>query len=206
MPSTRRRARTRLRVPRLSAIGWLLTALAAWIAVNTWPIQVAATLILLAAAGIALSVRGRRRYRRALRIPRPRRPRAHSSLPRYRAMTPGEFEEATARLAMQDPGVYRATVVGGAGDRAADVLVALRDGRTVMIQCKRYGPKRPVDADTLYSVNGTYREWHGADAAVVVTTSRFTASALEFAARVGIGLVDGPGLLAWERGGPPPWA
>jgi len=138
---------------------------------------------------------------------RPRTP-AAGGLAQYRAMAPTAFEDAIAALARRSPDVARATRAGGSNDRALDVLVQLRDGRRILIQCKRYTGN--VGAPALYQVNGTYRSTHRCQMAVVVTTAGFTRSALEWNASLPraerLRLVDGPALMAWARGGPPPWA
>ncbi|GHJ34334.1 hypothetical protein TPA0910_87670 [Streptomyces hygroscopicus subsp. sporocinereus] len=214
MSRTARRRTGRLH---LSLTGWALTLFALYICARTWPIQTAGITTALALTGIATvrrrsrsrSVRGRSpialRARLARWIPRPRAARP-ADLGAYLALDPTGFEHAIADLARRAPHVYSAVRQGGANDRAADVLVSLRDGRRIVIQCKRYQPRKAVDAETVYSLNGTYAAWHHANAAVIVTTSRFTASARDFAHGVGIRLVDGPGLIDWTHGGPPPWA
>src|SRR5690606_13801593 len=53
---------------------------------------------------------------------------------------------------------------------------------------------------------GTCFTVHGADVAVMVTTSDFTAPALEYAEQCGIVCVNGPDLQRWRDGtGPSPW-
>lgn len=126
------------------------------------------------------------------------------TLAALKQIAPSDFERLTADLCLRD-GARTAEVVGGSDDKAADVLAVLWDGRRVMVQCKRWATKA-VDADTLYAVNGTYRDWHGCHLAVVVTTSRFTSKAREFAEHVGMPLVDGRDLERWANGtGPAPW-
>jgi restriction system protein len=98
------------------------------------------------------------------------------------------------------------TVVGGAGDLAADVLATTPDGRRMLIQCKRYAPGNPVRSPEVQRVGGTYAVVHRADLAVVVTTSTYTADAQDYAAAAGIRLVDGNELEAWAAGkAMPPW-
>lgn len=196
--------------------GWKVTGLLlAAAAIRAWTAQIVTALAVTAAVGLTVgAVYGRQylqnrtqRSRLANRVRWMPRPRAHrpADLNGYLALDPTAFEHAIADLARRDPHVYSAIRQGGANDRAADVLVALRDGRRIVIQCKRYQPRKAVDAGTVYELNGTYREYHHGNAAVIVTTSRFTASAREFANGVGITLVDGPALTDWTAGGPPPW-
>ncbi|MEV5884554.1 restriction endonuclease [Streptomyces sp. NPDC052020] len=123
----------------------------------------------------------------------------------YAALDPDEFEHAVAALCVRD-GCREAEVVGGAGDLGADVLAVAPDGRRVVIQCKRYGDGTTVGSQDLQRFGGTCFAVHGADVAVVVTTSAFTAPAIDYARQCGIVCVDGEALRAWRAGaGPRPW-
>jgi restriction system protein len=123
----------------------------------------------------------------------------------YDALTPEEFEEAIAALCERD-GCSGVEVVGGAGDLGADVLAATPDGRRVVIQCKQYGETHRVGSQDLQRFGGTCFTVHEADVAVLVSTSDFTAPALEYAEQCGIVCVDGEMLGAWTDGtGPRPW-
>ncbi|WP_037619599.1 restriction endonuclease [Streptomyces aureus] len=123
----------------------------------------------------------------------------------YEALDPYEFEEAVAELCRRD-GCLDVDVVGGAGDLGADVVGRTPDGRSVVIQCKRYCDGNRVGSQDLQRFGGTCFTVHGADVAVVVTTSDFTAPALEYAEQCGIVCVDGPQLRSWQEGtGPRPW-
>lgn len=156
---------------------------------------------------------GRRRggvagmVRRIMAARRPAEAQHRTTLDQFLACDPVQFEHAVAELARRSPGVTAASVHGGADDRGLDVLVELRDGRRVLVQCKRYAPGNPVGSDAVQIVNGTYRDAHRCDEAVIVTTSRFTRSAVELNGVFvwPIGLMDGEGLVAWANGGPPPW-
>lgn len=122
----------------------------------------------------------------------------------FRRLNPTQFEHAIADLCRRDS-CTNVSVVGGAGDLAADVLATTPDGRRILIQAKRYGVGNPVRSPAVQAVNGTYRQIHGADLAAVVTTSSFTKDAAEFGNRVGLRMFDGQQLAAWAAGGPPPW-
>ncbi|MFF4214019.1 restriction endonuclease [Streptomyces sp. NPDC001796] len=118
---------------------------------------------------------------------------------------PDEFEQATAALCERD-GCTEVEVVGGAGDLGADVVATAPDGRRVVIQCKRYGDTHRVGSQDLQRFGGTCFTVHGADVAIVVTTSGFTAPALEYAEQCGIVCWDREDLQAWSDGtGPEPW-
>ncbi|MGW3460142.1 restriction endonuclease [Streptomyces olivaceoviridis] len=120
-------------------------------------------------------------------------------------LEPDGFEEAIADLCTRD-GCQEVEVVGGAGDLGADVTAVTPDGRRVVIQCKQYGAANKVGSQDLQRFGGTCFTIHEADVAAVVTTSDFTAPALEYARQCGIVCVDGSALDAWCRGtGPSPW-
>ncbi|MEU3495399.1 restriction endonuclease [Kitasatospora cineracea] len=124
----------------------------------------------------------------------------------FLAMGPKDFEHALAVLCRRD-GCTKVTVVGGAGDLAADVLATTPNGRRILIQAKRYGPRTLVGSQDVQKVNGTYRDVHRCDLALVVTTSTFTKAAAAFCTRVGIRTVDQRALALWAEGtAPPPWA
>ncbi|MCZ0972062.1 restriction endonuclease [Streptomyces albulus] len=136
----------------------------------------------------------------------PRRDVTHT-LAALQHMTGTQFEHAVADLARQDPAVRSATVSGGANDRGLDVLVVLRDGRRIAVQCKRYAEGNRVGAPAIYTANGTYRAYHQCDQAVIVTTSRFTRDAEVANASLPepLRLIDGRRLARWLGGGAPPW-
>ncbi|GGT04612.1 restriction endonuclease [Streptomyces chromofuscus] len=122
------------------------------------------------------------------------------------ALSPDEFEQAIADLCVRD-GCSRVRVVGGAGDLGADVLAVTPDGRRLVVQCKRYGDDHKVGSQDLQRFGGTCFTVHEADVAVLVTTSDFTAPAVEYAEQCGIVCVDGSALHAWSEGlGAEPWA
>ncbi|MEU5635175.1 restriction endonuclease [Streptomyces rishiriensis] len=123
----------------------------------------------------------------------------------YEALDPYEFEQAIADLCRRD-GCLDVDVVGGAGDLGADVVARTPDGRLVVIQCKRYCDSNRVGSQDMQRFGGTCFTVHEADVAVVVTTSDFTAPAVEYAGQCGIVCVDGGELQRWQDGvGPRPW-
>ncbi|MGR6999168.1 restriction endonuclease [Yinghuangia aomiensis] len=117
------------------------------------------------------------------------------------AMDGPEFERHVAALCARD-GCTDVRVDGGAGDLGADVTGYLPDGRLFVVQCKRYAPDRSVGSPDMQRFVGTARPVHGADAAVFVTSCRFTAPAAELALSQAIVLVDRDALRAWMRGTP----
>ncbi|WP_331730861.1 restriction endonuclease (plasmid) [Kitasatospora sp. NBC_00070] len=123
----------------------------------------------------------------------------------FLSMSPKDFEHALAVLCRRD-GCTKVTVVGGSGDLAADVLSTTPAGQRILIQAKRYEPRTFVGSQDVQKVNGTYRDVHRCDLAVVVTTSTFTKAAAAFCRKVGIRTVDQRALALWAAGtGKPPW-
>ncbi|MFD3533691.1 restriction endonuclease [Streptomyces sp. NPDC058664] len=115
------------------------------------------------------------------------------------------FEHTVAALCVRD-GCTAVEVVGGAGDLGADVIAVTMNGRRVVLQCKHYAEDNHVGSQDLQRFGGTCFTIHEADVAVVVTTSAFTAPAVEYAATCGIVCVDGEALAAWtDRTAPAPW-
>ncbi len=123
----------------------------------------------------------------------------------YEELGPDEFEEAIAELCRRD-GCLDVEVVGGAGDLGADVLAVTPDGRRIVIQCKRYSEDHKVGSQDLQRFGGTCFTVHGADVAVLVASTEFTAPAVDYAERCGIVCVNEERLRDWcQQGGPAPW-
>ncbi|MGW9171920.1 restriction endonuclease [Streptomyces decoyicus] len=123
----------------------------------------------------------------------------------FAAMDADAFEDAVARLCERD-GCHDVRVVGGANDLGADVVAVAPDGRTVVLQCKRYGETNKVGSQELQRFGGTCFAVHEAEVAAVITTSDFTDPAVEYADRCGILCFDHPALSNWAAGtGPAPW-
>lgn len=115
------------------------------------------------------------------------------------------FEHTIAALCARD-GCTSVEVVGGAGDLGADVIATTRDGLRVVVQCKHYADTNRVGSQDLQRFGGTCFAVHEADVAIVVTTSSYTAPALDYAAVRGIVCVDGEALAAWTGlASSPPW-
>ncbi|MER6246994.1 restriction endonuclease [Streptomyces griseorubiginosus] len=114
------------------------------------------------------------------------------------AMTGTEFEELVADLCRRD-GCTEVRRVGGAGDNGADVLARLPDGRTIVVQCKRYAPHRAIPNRELRELLGARLHFR-ADLAVFVTTSRFTGPSERFALEHDILAVHRDHLGLWNNG------
>lgn len=117
------------------------------------------------------------------------------------------FEDAVRDLMRRD-GCQDALRVGGGGDLGADVKATDPFGRRWVIQCKhrRAGlAGSAVGTPDLQVLNGTARQVHGADIAVIVTNGRVTAPAVVFAEQQRLHVVDRHTLAAWASGSRPLW-
>lgn len=126
-----------------------------------------------------------------------------ASVAQLATMTGPEFERHVAHLLERD-GCEDVRIVGGAGDRGADLTAIDPYGWRVVVQCKRYAPHRPVTDPDLQRFLGTVFEEHRADTALYVTTSRFTPAAKQLAAKRRVVLVDGDRLATWMHEGATP--
>ncbi|MCX4706966.1 restriction endonuclease [Streptomyces sp. NBC_01373] len=128
-------------------------------------------------------------------------------LPQLDALHHARFEDAVRDLMRQD-GCQDAQRVGGRGDLGADVKATDPFGRHWVIQCKhrRNGARgSAVGTPDLQVLNGTARQVHGADVAVMVTNGRVTAPAVAFARQQRLHVVDRQTLAAWASGSRPLW-
>ncbi|MFE4806426.1 restriction endonuclease [Streptomyces nigrescens] len=89
--------------------------------------------------------------------------------------------------------------VGGANDNGADVVGRLPDGRTMVIQCKRYAPTRTIASREMRDLVGAKAHF-GADLAVFVTTAWFSRPSEGFAVQHGIHAVHRDHLWLWNSG------
>jgi restriction system protein len=192
----RRRSRKHQTSP--TAVLLLLAAAAVWWAVAEvvrWAREHPAWAALAGAAvaaAVTLEVwrRVRRRYGRVV---------AERRLTELGDRTGRRAEELVADLLRRD-GYTDVQRTGGGGDLGADVTGRDPAGRRVIIQVKDYS--RPIGSPALQTFNGTAWSVHGADRALFVTTSSFTAAAVAFAASQRIELVDRARLTDWVRGAP----
>ncbi|MFG2501166.1 restriction endonuclease [Streptomyces sp. NPDC048441] len=122
----------------------------------------------------------------------------HRTLAEVDAMTGTEFEELVAGLCRRD-GCTEVRRVGGAGDNGADVVGRLPDGRSMVVQCKRYAPTSAIASRELRDLLGS-RVHFGADVAIFVTTTRFSRPSEAFAAEHGIVAVHRDHLGLWNSG------
>ncbi|MFB6553563.1 restriction endonuclease [Streptomyces sp. NPDC056405] len=87
--------------------------------------------------------------------------------------------------------------VGGSHDNGADALGVLPDGRSMVIQCKRYTPKSRIPSREVRDLLGA-RAHFKVDVAVFVTTTYFSGPAEKFATENGLG--QGPAAPGTPEG------
>lgn len=116
------------------------------------------------------------------------------------AMSGTQFEELVAGLCRRDgfPDVLR---VGGAGDNGADVLCTLPDGRTAVIQCKRYAATARIAPREVRDLRGA-QSYFKADVAIFVTTTTFSRQSTQFGLDEGILMIHRDFLGLWNAGTP----
>ncbi|QGZ47099.1 restriction endonuclease [Streptomyces sp. QHH-9511] len=210
-PPTRRRTRRPSRRQRRRDTQLLALATAAgvslamtvvnWLLAHGWVLIVGLVLALLAGAGW-LYHRQQRAQREAVRAQG-----LSYGLPQLDALHHSQFEDAVRDLMRRD-GCQDAQRVGGRGDLGADVKATDPYGRRWVIQCKhrRNGARgSAVGTPDLQVLNGTARQVHGADIAVIVTNGRVTGPAVAFAKQQRLHLVDREALAMWASGSRPLW-
>ncbi|MEU9095241.1 restriction endonuclease [Streptomyces sp. NPDC087901] len=202
-PSKRRRTDDRL-------IGFLVAAVLAvalavavvhWLLVHWWVLIVLGMLAVLAGGGWLYQKQQQARWE-AVRAQGLR-----YELPQLDALHHSQFEDAVRDLMRRD-GCRNAVRVGGGGDLGADVKATDPHGRRWVIQCKhrRNGlAGSAVGTPDLQVLNGTARQVHGADIAVIVTNGRVTAPAVAFAKQQRLHVIDRHTLGVWASGSRPLW-
>lgn len=147
---------------------------------------------------VLVTVVGRRWCRRRARLRQTR------TLVGLLTLSPADFERAIGEI-FTALGYERLRRVGGTGDLGVDLAGRDPDGRVVIVQCKRYGLGNRVGSPAIQSFLGMIVH-HGAERGIFVTTSDYTAPAIDLArdATVPITLIDGreiTRLTAHARGG-----
>jgi restriction system protein len=89
---------------------------------------------------------------------------------------------------------YNVTVTEATDDGGID-LIGSKDGKTVVAQCKRFS-RKSIDEPAVEQLYGSATHEH-ADRTFILTTSRFTSPAREFAAGKPITLIDKRALVVW---------
>ncbi|MFD6989275.1 restriction endonuclease [Streptomyces sp. NPDC059943] len=113
-----------------------------------------------------------------------------------------EFEILVSRLASRD-GMTVLRDRGGPGDLGADGIFRTPDNRIVVAQCKQTKtlPGRAIGSEPVQRFNGTARQEHHADIAVMITNATFSEPARAFAGKHGIHLIDAKQLKNWATWG-----
>ena len=113
-----------------------------------------------------------------------------------------EFEDIIADL-FRALGYGDVERIGGSGDLGVDLSAIDQNGLRVIVQCKRYGRGQRIGSPAVQMLIGAVAN-QGADRGIFVTTSTYTAPAIQAASsgRVTIDLIDGDGLtrLAQDAG------
>ncbi len=120
---------------------------------------------------------------------------------KLRSMNPRDFEELVAELLDRDG--FSVQLTPPSRDKGRDIL-ATRDSRLgrhlYYVECKRYAKDYPVGVTLVRSLYGVAEQGR-ATAGILVTTSRFTKGALEFAEPVKnkLSLKDYKEVVKWIR-------
>ncbi|MFI8949452.1 restriction endonuclease [Streptomyces sp. NPDC053750] len=122
----------------------------------------------------------------------------HRTLSEVDVMSGGEFEDFVVDLCRRD-GCTEVRRVGGSHDDGADVLGHLPDGRSMVIQCKRYSPKSRIPSREVRDLLGA-RVHFKADVAIFVTTTYFTGPSERTAVQNGVVAVHRDHLGMWNSG------
>ncbi|MET8741651.1 restriction endonuclease [Streptomyces sp. NPDC004728] len=179
----------------------LVVALVDWLLAHWWVLIVVAALVV-ATGGLWLRRKQQRMRWEAVRVRGLR-----YGLSQLDALHHSRFEDAVRDLMSRD-GCRDAVRVGGGGDLGADVKATDPYGRRWVIQCKhrRDGlAGSAVGTPDFQVLNGTARQVHGADVAVIATNGRVTAPAVAFAEQQRLHVVDRHTLSAWASGPRPLW-
>jgi restriction endonuclease Mrr len=120
--------------------------------------------------------------------------RSSLSLGEMLEMNPTEFEEFTGR-ALESLGFTNVTRVGGSGDLAADLTATDPQGRSAIVQCKRYTPGSKVGSPALQAFIGMKSVHHKVDRGIFVTTADYSQQSIDLAKEHGIVLIDGDDLV-----------
>ncbi|MGW4623467.1 restriction endonuclease [Streptomyces sp. NPDC004592] len=179
----------------------VVVAVVHWLLVHWWLMVLVLMLAVLAGVGWVYNRQQQARWE-AMRAQGLR-----YGLPQLDALHHSRFEDAIRDLMRRD-GCRNAQRVGGGGDLGADVMATDPLGRRWVIQCKhrRDGAQgSAVGTPDLQVLNGTARQVHGADVAVIVTNGRVTAPAVAFAKQQRLHVVDRQTLGVWAAGSRPLW-
>jgi restriction endonuclease Mrr len=116
------------------------------------------------------------------------------------SLTPTEFEQAVGQM-LTVYGYRNVQRTGGAGDLAADLTCIAPDGRSTVVQCKRYSADKLIDSPTIQTFIGMVTVHHRAGLGIFVTTSGYTQPAMKLAQQHSayLQLIDGPQVADMMR-------
>ncbi len=110
-------------------------------------------------------------------------------------LPPGEFEEMAAEFYRARG--FEARKTGASGDHGVDVVVKAKDGKIMIVQCKRW--RKPVGEPIVrefYGVMLHEKAVHG----TIIATSGFSAQAIEWAKGKPLSLYDGDRFIEmWQK-------
>ena len=110
-------------------------------------------------------------------------------------LPPGEFEEMTAELYRARG--FQANKTGASGDHGVDVIIKSKDGKKMIVQCKRW--RKPVGESIVRDFYGTMQHEKAAQG-TIIATSGFTQQAKEWAKGKPISLYDGNTFIEmWQQ-------
>ncbi|GLV56046.1 hypothetical protein KDH_28900 [Dictyobacter sp. S3.2.2.5] len=112
------------------------------------------------------------------------------SIGKLLALSPREFEEVIRSLFVGLGVLQDASVVGGSGDRGADIIGTNHSGEKIIIQCKRYAPGSRVGTPDIQRFIGAIHI-HKAARGIFVATCSFSGPAEALAEEHHVGLADG---------------
>jgi restriction system protein len=100
------------------------------------------------------------------------------TLENLKAMSPKDFEYTTAEI-LRRLGYKDVKVIGRSGDLGVDIL-AVKDGKKVAVQCKKYITRKVTSPDIQLFIGMMVTEYK-ADYGIYVTTSYYTRDAYHLA-------------------------
>ena len=123
----------------------------------------------------------------------------YQSLQEVLNSSPTEFEFLSGELLLKQGLLLSCKRVGGAGDLGADLIGHDKQGKKVIVQCKRYAIGNKVGSPELQKFMGMIQIHHMADYGIFITSSEYSSPAKELAGKHKelIKLVDGQEIAKW---------